>query len=60
MARASFSRACVYFKNGYYLEFEPSTSRGFPPQELQKLNQFAKQRSGVLFVHVEDRVPNGA
>lgn len=54
MARPVYCRACVCFKNGYYLEFEPSTAGGFPPQELVKLNAFAKKRSAVLFVSVED------
>jgi len=50
-----YSRACVYFENGYFLEFFPSNQRvGFPPAELVKLNSFAKKRSGVLFVHVDE------
>jgi len=51
----TYSKACVYFNNGYYLEFEPTNQRyGFPPEELVKLNTFAKKRSGVLFVHVQE------
>ena len=52
---ATYSKACVYFNSGYYLEFEPANQRfGFPPEELVKLNTFAKKRSGVLFVHVQE------
>ena len=52
---ATYSKACVYFDSGYYLEFSPANQRvGFPPEELVKLNSFAKKRSGVLFVHVQE------
>jgi hypothetical protein len=50
------SRAKVCFKDGYELDFEPANGgTTFPQNELMRLNNFAKQRSGVLFVHVEDR-----
>jgi len=50
------SRAQVCFRNGYVLEFQPSNGEpSFPPRELLRLNDFAKQRCGVLNVFVEER-----
>jgi hypothetical protein len=57
MAPSSFvyAKACIYFDgNGYFLEFVPKNRLGFPPEELYKLNAYAKKRNGVLFVKVHD------
>ena len=53
--RGTFAKACIYFNhNGYFLEFEPKNRQGFPPEELVKLNCYAKKRAGILFVKVVD------
>ena len=51
----TFAKACIYFNHsGYFLEFEPKNRAGFPPEELAKLNCYAKKRAGILFVKVVD------
>ena len=53
--RTTFAKACIYFNHtGYFLEFEPKNRQGFPPEELFKLNCYAKKRAGILFVKVVD------